>query len=526
MTSEKKQSSQQVRRKHLIGEEITEKLAVAYICVDQNMHVTRVSDNLAYYGYADIPIGSDINEYVDFMVGMNVDTDIELAFLVSPSAVPIAVSLMPHQDELVVVITDVSKQAEQRRMLQQKANENELLLNKQEKLLAQLESASQSLELKNKQLKEASRLQTLFLAGVSHEFRTPLTSIIGHADVMRGGLKKNNTADFVAYDDHLHAVQRSSKHLLSLVENLLDHGKFDSNEIVLHPKATQLSEVFDDVALFLTPLSGAKKIKFSVDTDFNDDTMVVVDASRLRQCLINLIGNAIKFTDVGSVKVSARFQNDTLKVEIIDTGIGIKKGNLVKATQPFWQAKGTGKSGTGLGLTITKKIIELMGGEFSLTSEYGKGTQVAFELMAPQISQQDLVGDLTDNKFQLFNGYKILLVEDDFDIAGLLLLMFAEAKINVSHVENGALAVEAMAEQRFDLVLMDLNMPVMGGHKAVKKIRESGDTTPIVIMSASALEADKKRAEKLACDGYLVKPVNINDILTVAEQITAESVDG
>ena len=173
MTSEKKQSSQQVRRKHLIGEEITEKLAVAYICVDQNMHVTRVSDNLAYYGYADIPIGSDINEYVDFMVGMNVDTDIELAFLVSPSAVPIAVSLMPHQDELVVVITDVSKQAEQRRMLQQKANENELLLNKQEKLLAQLESASQSLELKNKQLKEASRLQTLFLACLLYTSPSP-----------------------------------------------------------------------------------------------------------------------------------------------------------------------------------------------------------------------------------------------------------------------------------------------------------------------------------------------------------------
>lgn len=526
MDSKTRLTDNQVQQKHLIGEEITEKLAVAYICVDKNMCITRVSDNLGYYGYSDMPLGSDINDHVDFMVGMDVETDIDLAFLVSPSDVPIAVSLMPNQDELVVVITDVSQQAEQRRLLQQKANENELLLHKQEKLLAQLESASQSLEYKNKQLEEASRLQTLFMAGVSHEFRTPLTSIIGHADVLRGDLKKSNALDFGQYDDHLHAVQRSSQHLLSLVENLLDHGKFDSNEIVLHPKATQLSEVFDDVQLLLKPLSDAKKIEYCVDTDFNSDTMVVVDASRLRQCLINLIGNAIKFTDHGEVKVSATFQNDTLKVDIEDTGIGIKKEDLDKVKQAFWQAKGTGKSGTGLGLTITEKVIELMGGELSLTSQYGQGTQVFFELLAPQVSQQDLIGSLADNKYQLFNGYKILLVEDDLDIAGLLLLMFSEAKINVIHVENGALAVDAMAQQRFDLVLMDLNMPVMSGHESVKVIRDSGDNTPIVIMSASALEADKERAEELACDGYLVKPVDIDDILAVAEQITTESVDG
>jgi len=524
VAGEKIKTNRRAQPNHLVGDELTEKLAVAYVCVDRNMSVTSVKGNLAYYGYFNIATGSDITDHMDFMVGLDADTDIDLAFLHSPSDVPISVSLMQNLDELIIVITDVSKQAEQRRLLQQKANENELLLNKQEKLLAQLESASQSLEHKNKQLEEASRLQTLFLAGVSHEFRTPLTSIIGHADVIRNDLKKSNAADYVDYDDHLHAVQRSSQHLLSLVENLLDHGKFDSNEIVLHPKATQLSEVFEDIQLLLKPLSEAKKLKFKVDTDFDGDTMVVIDASRLRQCLINLIGNAIKFTDRGSVEVSAKFLKDALKVKIVDTGIGIKEGDLVKARQPFWQAEGTGKNGTGLGLTITEKVIELMGGELSLTSQYGKGTQVDFELMAPQVSQQDLSGELADNKFQLFNGYKILLVEDDFDIAGLLLLMFAEAKINVVHVENGALAVDAISEQKFDLVLMDLSMPVMNGHEAVKNIRQSGDTTPIVIMSASALEADKNLAEELACDGYLVKPVTIDDILAVAEQITADLV--
>jgi len=521
MASEIRQKIKQALPEDLISEQLTEKFTVAYICVDNMMRVTRTSDNLSYYGYPQMPNGSDINDYVDFMVGMDAQTDIDLAFVSSPSGVSIAVSLMPNKEELVVVITDVSQQAEQRRLLQQKANENQLLLDVQEKLMTQLELTSQTLEIKNKELEEASRLQTRFLSGVSHEFRTPLTSIIGHAELTRSGLQKQkiNSDDASEYDDHLHAVQRSSKHLLSLVENLLDHGKFDSDEIVLQPKPTGLMEVFDDVEILLRPLSEGKNIEFNVATDFADELTVVVDASRLRQCLINLVGNAIKFTDVGSVSVNAFMANDALTVNIVDTGIGIKGADLEKVMHPFWQAEDTGKNGTGLGLTITEKIIDLMGGELSLASRFGFGTEVSFELTAPQVSQQDLA----ENDIDTVNDYKILLVEDDVDIADLVLLMLAEKGVAASHVENGALALDLIEEQHFDLVLMDLNMPVMGGYETVQALREREDNTPIVIMSASALDADRSRAEELACDGYLVKPVDIEDILTMARQLSSRN---
>lgn len=515
VASEIRQNFQQVLPEHLISEQLTEKYSVAYICVDQKLKVTRISDNLSYYGYPDIPIGHDINDHVDFMVGMDAKTDIDLAFVNSPAGVPIAVSLMPNKDELVVVITDVSQQAEQRRLLQQKANENELLLRQQEKLMAQLALASQSLEIKNKELEEASRLQTRFLSGVSHEFRTPLTSIIGHADLARADLQKHATSDLPECDNHLHALQRSSKHLLSLVENLLDHGKFDSNEIVLRPKAINLLEVFSDVEILLKPLSEIKHIEFTVDVDFAANVNVVIDASRLRQCLINLVGNAIKFTDIGSVNVNAVLTDDVLRVSIVDTGIGINDNDLEKVKRPFWQAEDTGKSGTGLGLTITEKIIELMGGELLLKSQFGEGTQVTFELMAPRVSLQEI----SEGHIQMLDNVSVLLVEDDADIAGLVLLMLTEKGLDVSHAENGVVALEIMAEQRFDLVLMDLNMPVMDGYQTVQALRERGDATPIVIMTASALDVDRSRAEELACDGYLVKPVDIEDILVMAMQL-------
>lgn len=518
------QKIQQTKSEHLIGEQLSEKFAIAYICVDHAMRVISVSDNLPVYGYTDIPVGSDISDHVDFMVGMDAQTDLELDYISSPTGASISVSLMPNTStqQLLVVINDVSKQAEQRELIQQKANENELLLRKQEELVAKLEQASQSLEYKNQQLEEASRLQTMFLSGVSHEFRTPLASIIGRTDLLQSIVKNDGVSDSVDFETQLHAVQRSSQHLLSLVENLLDHGKFDSNEIILQPKATELVELFYDVQVLLSPLSAAKNIGLNFNTEFADDIAVYIDDSRLRQCLVNLVGNAIKFTDEGSVDVSACIADDVLTVNIVDTGIGIKEQDIEQVKQPFWQAENTGKSGTGLGLTITEKIIELMGGELSLTSQYGVGTKVKFDLSAPQVTQQDLAQqDVVQNERQIPTDFRILLVEDDFDIAGLVMLTLAEHQIAVSHAENGDVALNVMAEEQFDLVLMDLNMPIMGGHETVQALRERGDTSPIVIMSASASEADRILAEELACDGYLVKPVDIADILTMAKQIAS-----
>ena len=505
-----------------INEQLFEKLELAYFCVDHSMIIKDISDNLGDYGYGALKVGDNIEDCVDFMVGMDTKIELDLPLVASPSGTPISVSLLPSDNQLTVLIANASIQADQRQLLQQKANENELLVHQQKKLMAQLEQASLELEYKNKQLEEASRLQTSFLSGVSHEFRTPLTSIIGYTNLVKQDLQKvsQELVPRISRSDnsphYLRAVQRSSKHLLSLVENLLDHGKLDSNEIVIRPKTTNIAELFEDVELLLQPLSNTKRIELVTDIKLPDNALAVLDDSRLRQCLINLVGNAVKFTDVGSVTLTVSLSDDMLVVKVVDTGLGISKADLEKIRLPFWQGADTGKAGTGLGLTITERLIELMGGELVIESELGRGTTVEFELPAPLVYRDEPANSLDDIPVQ---PLKILLAEDDSDIADLVCLMLGERGIDVQCVENGALAIEAVVQGTFDLILMDIHMPIMSGYDALAELRARGDNTPVVVMSASAVDADKAKAIDLGCRGYLVKPVDVDDIIGMAGQV-------
>lgn len=504
-----------------INAQLFEKLGLAYFCVDLSMTIIDVSDNVTNYGYHDIVIGAVVDDCVDFMLGLDAKTELDLPMVESPSGIPVSVSLIPSDACLTVLIVNASVQAAQRQLLQQKANENELLVEQQEKLLYQLEQASQQLERKNYQLEEASRLQTSFLSGVSHEFRTPLTSIIGYTSLVEQSLGEQahqGDGSLIAQEannkaGHLRAVQRSSKHLLSLVENLLDHGKLDSNEIVLRPKATDLVELFEDVELLLRPLSDTKNINFISKLQLGESATVVIDDSRLRQCLINLVGNAIKFTDHGSVSLAAELRDDFLFVVIDDTGAGISPEDLKKIRLPFWQAADTGKVGTGLGLTITERIIELTGGDLEISSVLGKGTQVTFQIPAPILTDQ--VSPEISSSALIEVEMSVLLVEDDHDISGLMLMLLGERGIKVTHVDNGALALVALRSSTFDLVLMDIHMPVMTGYEALAALQKTNNSTPVVIMSASAVETDRIKAESLGCYDYLVKPVDIDDVIAM-----------
>ncbi len=490
--------------KKTFSDKLVNKLDIAYLCLDHSMIVKSVSDNIEQFGFSAIPSGANITDYMDFMVGMDTHSELHLPMVSNPVGEPISIRILPEVESVIIVISDAAKHFQQRQALQQHANENELLLNQQKKLLQKLD--------------EASRLQSSFLSGVSHEFRTPLSSIIGYTNLL--------SRDITLLDqyvpgasDYLSAVRRSSSHLLSLVENLLDHGKLDSGEIIVNPKATDLSELFHDVSILLDPLTATKNIEFNLISNVPDNAIALVDDSRLRQCLINIVGNAIKFTDIGSVNVDVNWQNDQLTVKVVDTGPGISKENLEKILLPFWQAPNTGKAGTGLGLTITKRIIDLMGGGLTINSVLDQGTTAEFDLAAPQVERLQVESDAA--VIRPDQALNILLVEDDDDIADLVSILLIEQGAIVDRVENGALAVEKAERSTFDLILMDIHMPIMTGYKAIQLIREKGDKTPVVVMSASPFETEQSKVEELGCDGYLVKPVDVNDIFRIAGQISA-----
>jgi len=512
-----------------INQQLFEKLELAYFCVDSSMQVVDASENLSNYGYEGVLIGANIEDCVDFMFGLSVDTQLDLPMVETPSGVKISVNLLPRDDLLTVLISNATTYADQSQLLQQKANENELLVGQQIKLMQQLERTSDLLEQRNIQLEEASRLQTSFLSGVSHEFRTPLTSILGYTDLVKQALESANdarvenvNASVKSHDkvEHLRAVQRSSKHLLSLVENLLDHGKLDSDEIVVRPKANDLGELFNDVELLLKPLSDTKHIELIFKLAFEQPMVVVTDDSRLRQCLINIVGNAIKFTDTGSVTLDALLSDEFLRIRVTDTGLGISEEDLERIRLPFWQAADTGKAGTGLGLTITERIVELMGGELNIESQVGKGTTVCFEIPAPQFH------DIAESSLAVepvAYAAKVLLAEDDSDIADLILMMLSERGYQVTHVDNGLHALEALESESYDFTLMDIHMPVMTGYEVLAALQKKNISVPVAIMSASAVESAREKAEKLGCFDYLIKPVEIDDVVRIINNAVESS---
>ena len=505
---------------------VFDKLHLAYVYIDHGLIVKELSNNWHDYGFEKFNVGDDVSSFIDFFVGVDTSQSLNLPIVETPTGQSVSVTMIPDEDGMTVTVLDAGAQKQYRSRLQQAANENELLVEQQKRLMAQLEQASDELSDKNQQLNEANRLQSSFLSGVSHEFRTPLTSIIGYTDRIQKNLKEFLTAEsskFSADDlsfftqnlDFLNSTNRSSQHMLSLVENLLDHGKFDSNEIVVRPRAINLKEIFNDVDILMRPLCEPKNIDLVIDLESQDSLSVFIDDSRLRQCLINLVGNAVKFTDHGSVTVRGIWKAEQLTVVIEDTGLGISTDDLAKIKLPFWQAQGTGKAGTGLGLTITEKIIDLMGGNLSISSVFGEGTSVKFDLLAPKVDAQQQ----TESRVSLNKPLKVLLAEDDTDIADLLIMMLQDKGVEVSHAINGAIALDMVDEESFDLILMDLNMPIMTGYQAIERLRDRGIKTPIVVMSASALEDSSHPVGKIDCDAYIVKPVGVDNILRIANQL-------
>jgi len=298
--------------------------------------------------------------------------------------------------------------------------------------------------------------------------------------------------------------------MLSLVENLLDHGRLDSNELSLQFSSINLSDFINSVVTMLRPIAEKKGLELRLDLKTSPDFMVSVDEVRVQQCLINLLNNAIKFTDSGWIQLIVNWSSDQLILDVIDTGIGMDDQELKLLCMPFWQSEKHLQVGTGLGMTITSRLIELMDGELSVRSELNRGTSIQMTIAAVIAEEHETIAlsahKQPDSDARVWK--KILIVEDDSDIADLVALRLQEWGYEVEHCENGFLALEWLKLNYADMVLMDLDMPVMGGEEAVRKIREFGNETPIYIMSAKPLDIDGDT--NLDAQGQLLKPVSFD----------------
>lgn len=376
----------------------------------------------------------------------------------------------------------------------------------------------------------ASQAKTSFLSNMSHEIRTPMNAIIGMTEIAQRTI--GNPAKT---QECLAKIDLSSRHLLNLINDILDLSKIESGRMKVNKEAFLLKELISKVDFLIRPQATEKKVYFDVLTNLETNE-IIGDSLRLSQVLVNILGNALKFTPAeGTVTLSVSELSKTsstveVKFSVSDTGIGISEDGKKKIFAAFEQAEDNivnQYGGTGLGLAISSDFVHLMGGKLQVDSELGKGSTFYFTLQfpVPSISQIDELQtqsmDKTNEEQEFdLSGIHILMAEDNelnAEIAATMLEMY-HASITVA--ENGQLALDAFLQAEpntFDLILMDINMPVMNGYEATKQLRSSGHAQakdiPILALTANAFDEDKRDALAAGMNGHISKPIEISILM-------------
>jgi two-component system CheB/CheR fusion protein len=385
--------------------------------------------------------------------------------------------------------------------------------------LAERRQAEEELREAREAADAANRAKSEFLANMSHEIRTPMTAILGYADVLGRHLTDPDNLQCVE------TIRRNGQFLLEIINDILDLSRIEAGKLDVERRRFRPDEVVAEVCSLMEIRAHEKRLPLALEYDGEIPETVESDPTRLRQILVNLIGNAIKFTETGGVRLTVRFvpQEEKLRFDVADTGVGMSQEQQDRLFQPFTQADTSVTrrfGGSGLGLAICRRLTEMLGGEISFHSRLHQGSTFTFSIDTGPLEGVPLATpnkalelSAEDDQETLPLSCLALVVDDRRDIRYLAQHFLEQAGARVKTAQNGREAIDAIQAAQaqgepFDVVVLDMQMPEMDGYEAASRLRAQGIQTPIIALTAAAMQGDRERCIQAGCDDYTSKPIH------------------